>query len=360
VLQSSDEPLWDAYDVALLDLDGVVYIGPVAVPGAAEHLTKAAAAGMRLAYVTNNASRTPSLVARHLRELGVDADPGDVVTSAQAAATLLADRLPPGSSVFVIGGPGLFSALEERGLHPVQTLGEDADAVVSGYSAEVTWRVVSEGAILVRSGLPWVASNTDLTMPSAHGLAPGNGALVELVASFSGRRPVVAGKPQPPLFEETMRRVGGSRPLVVGDRLDTDIEGGRAAGLATLLVLTGVSGAAELLAAPPQLRPDYVAPDLSALHADAAGLAPGPRPGWTARVSGPGTCVLAGSGDAVDALRALCAVHWASGGGPVTVTADGAGAATALRELGLDAGADGSGGGSATVAAAASPPGEHR
>jgi glycerol-1-phosphatase len=323
VLQSSDEPLWDAYDVALLDLDGVVYIGPVAVPGAAEHLTKAAAAGMRLAYVTNNASRTPSLVARHLRELGVDADPGDVVTSAQAAATLLADRLPPGSSVFVIGGPGLFSALEERGLHPVQTLGEDADAVVSGYSAEVTWRVVSEGAILVRSGLPWVASNTDLTMPSAHGLAPGNGALVELVASFSGRRPVVAGKPQPPLFEETMRRVGGSRPLVVGDRLDTDIEGARNTGYDSLLVMTGVTGLQDLVRARPEVRPTYLSNDLSGLGR------PHPAPvlqedrtvvnGWTARVEA-GVLRVGGVGEPDDWWRAAAVAAWRhldSTGGPV-------------------------------------------
>jgi glycerol-1-phosphatase len=323
VLQSSDEPLWDAYDVALLDLDGVVYIGPVAVPGAAEHLTKAAAAGMRLAYVTNNASRTPSLVARHLRELGVDADAGDVVTSAQAAATLLADRLPPGSSVFVIGGPGLFSALEERGLHPVQTLGEDADAVVSGYSAEVTWQVVSEGAILVRSGLPWVASNTDLTMPSAHGLAPGNGALVELVARFSGRRPVVAGKPQPPLFEETMRRVGGSRPLVVGDRLDTDIEGARNTGYDSLLVMTGVTGLQDLVRARPEVRPTYLSNDLSGLGR------PHPAPvlqedrtvvnGWTARVEA-GVLRVDGAGEPDDWWRAAAVAAWRhldSTGGPV-------------------------------------------
>jgi glycerol-1-phosphatase len=323
VLQSSDEPLWDAYDVALLDLDGVVYIGPVAVPGAAEHLTKAAAAGMRLAYVTNNASRTPSLVARHLRELGVDADAGDVVTSAQAAATLLADRLPPGSSVFVIGGPGLFSALEERGLHPVQTLGEDAAAVVSGYSAEVTWRVVSEGAILVRSGLPWVASNTDLTMPSAHGLAPGNGALVELVASFSGRRPVVAGKPQPPLFEETMRRVGGSRPLVVGDRLDTDIEGARNIGYDSLLVMTGVTGLQDLVRARPEVRPTYLSNYLSGLGR------PHPAPvlqedrtvvnGWTARVEA-GVLRVGGVGEPDDWWRAAAVAAWRhldSTGGPV-------------------------------------------
>jgi hypothetical protein len=128
---------------------------------------------------------------------------------------------------------------------------------------------------------------------------------------------------------------------MIGDRLDTDIEGGRAAGMATLLVLTGISDAAELLAAPPELRPDYVAADLDGLTARPEDLAFGPRPGWDARVAEPGSLVLAGTGDPVDALRVLCAAHWAAGGGPVNVTGDGDGDGddpdAALRRLGLDA-----------------------
>jgi glycerol 3-phosphatase-2 len=265
VLRASPEALWSAYDVAMLDLDGVVYIGPDAVPGAPEQLARAAEAGMHLAYVTNNASRTPGTVAEHLRRLGIPVDDGDVVTSAQAAARLLANQLGEGAPVFVIGGEGLEVALAEQGLKPVQDRDADPRAVVSGYSGQLRWSTVVTGALLVRDGLPWVASNTDMTVPTPHGPGPGNGVLVDVVARFADREPVVAGKPEPPLFEETLRRVGGTRPLVVGDRLDTDIEGANRTGYDSLLVMTGVTGLAELVGAPAEQRPTYVAPDLGGL-----------------------------------------------------------------------------------------------
>jgi glycerol 3-phosphatase-2 len=264
-VQASDKPLWDHYDVAMLDLDGVVYVGPDAVPGAADHLAAAGDAGLHLAFVTNNASRTPDSVAGHLRELGVDAADEDVVTSAQAAARMLADRLPRDSAVFVIGGRGLEVALTEEGLRPVQSRDDDPAAVVSGFSTELRWATVIAGAILVREGLPWVASNTDLTVPTPEGPGPGNGALVGVVARFAERDPEVAGKPEPPLFQETLRRVGGERPLVVGDRLDTDIEGANRVGYDSLLVMTGVTDLATLAAATAALRPTYVATDLGGL-----------------------------------------------------------------------------------------------
>lgn len=267
MLQESGTALREAYDLALLDLDGVVYVGPDAVPGAPGHLAAAAEAGLRLAFVTNNAARPPAAVAEHLRELGVEARADDVVTSAQAAARLLAERLEPGAPVFVIGGQGLLEALEERGLRPVQDVDEDPQAVVSGYHRDLRWGTVSDGAILVARGLPWVAANTDRSVPTTHGRGPGNGVLVEAVARFSGRDPVVAGKPLTPLFEETVRRVGGSRPLVVGDRLDTDIEGAVNGGWDSLLVLTGVTGLDELVAAEPHCRPTYLAEDLGGLAA---------------------------------------------------------------------------------------------
>lgn len=265
MLQPSDAPLHEAYDLALLDLDGVVYVGPDAVPGAARHLHAAVEAGMRLAFVTNNASRPPREVAAHLRELDVPARTEDVVTSAQAAARLLADRCEPGSAVFVIGGPGLVEALEERGLRAVQDIDDEPVAVVSGYHRDLRWGTVSDGAILVRRGLPWIAANTDSTVPTPHGRGPGNGVLVDTVARFAGVDPTVAGKPLPPLFEETLRRVGGERPLVVGDRLDTDIEGAVRVGHDSLLVLTGVTGLEELVAAPENCRPTYLAMDLGGL-----------------------------------------------------------------------------------------------
>ncbi|QNN52614.1 HAD-IIA family hydrolase [Nocardioides mesophilus] len=314
MLHESEVPLWDHYDVALLDLDGVVYVGPDAVPDAPEHLGRAAAAGMRLAYVTNNAARPPRRVAEHLQALGVPAREEDVVTSAQAAARLLADRCRPGDPVYVIGGEGLFEALTELGLRPVQSPEDAPVAVVSGYHRDLRWGTVTDGAILVASGLPWVASNTDVSVPTPHGPGPGNGVLVEAVARFTGRSPEVAGKPMPPLFEETVRRVGGQRPLVVGDRLDTDIEGAARSELDSLLVLTGVTGLPELVAAAPQQRPTYLSLDLGGLgeghprvEADADGTAR--LGGWHAEVRD-GAVRVAGDGDAVDWWRTVAVVAW--------------------------------------------------
>lgn len=313
MLQRSERPLWSAYDLALLDLDGVVYVGPAAVPGAPERLTEAKRAGMHLAYVTNNAARTPSAVADHLNALGVPAGSGDVVTSAQAAARLLADKLPDGAPVFVIGGTGLYDALAERGLRGTQDVTDRPEAVVSGYHPDLRWRTVVEGAVLVRNGLPWVAANTDMTMPTSLGEAPGNGALVHVVEQFSGRTPEVAGKPAAPLFEETVRRVGGERPLVVGDRLETDVEGAANAGLDSLLVLTGVTGLAELVTARDGRRPTYLSVDLSGLgrsheapQADDTGARLG---GWTARVE-QGRLAVAGEGEPDAWWRVAAVAAW--------------------------------------------------
>ena len=313
MLKGSERPLWETYDVAMLDLDGVVYVGPDAVPSAPEHLAEARAGGLHLAFVTNNASRTPDKVAAHLRELGIDVEDGDVVTSAQAAARLLADDLPAGSPVFVIGGEGLEVALVEEGLRPVQDVAEQPVAVVSGFHRDLRWSTVIAGAILVRDGLPWVASNTDMTVPTPDGPGPGNGALVSVVARFADREPVVAGKPKPPLFEETLRRVGGKHPLVVGDRLDTDIEGANATGYDSLLVMTGVTDLDHLVSARPELRPSYVAADLRGLgrpqaepEVDGDTVRAG---GWQA-VVGDGRLTVDGAGDADTWWQAVATAGW--------------------------------------------------
>jgi glycerol 3-phosphatase-2 len=309
-LQACAEALSTAYDVAVLDLDGVVYVGPDAVPGASEALNAAQEGGMHLAFVTNNAARTPATVGEHLRRLGVDAHDGDVVTSAQAAARLLADRLDEGSPVFLLGGEGLDEALRERGLRPVTEPGDDVAAVAQGYGPEMPWKQVVQGAILVRAGLPWVVSNTDMTIPTATGIGPGNGTLVKLVAQFSGREPEVAGKPKRPLFEETLTRVGGDHPLVIGDRLDTDIEGAVAMGWDSLLVLTGVTGLEELVAAPADQRPTYLAPGLDTL------AQPQPAPdeggslgGWSVSVED-GHLRVAGAGTPADWWRVVAVAAW--------------------------------------------------
>ncbi len=309
------EPLDTAYDVALLDLDGVVYLGGAPIPGAAEALRKADAAGMRLAYVTNNAFRTPAAIAALLTSFGVPATQEDVVTSAQAAARLLADRLPPGAPVLVIGGSGLRMALRERGLRPVSTAIEKPQAVVQGYAPDISYSMLAEGGLAVAAGALFVASNADRTLPSRRGREPGNGSLLAVIVTATGVQPLVAGKPEPPLHRESVLRTGAKNPLVVGDRLDTDIEAAHRVGADSLLVLTGVTGPAEAVLAPPSQRPTYLAEDLAGL------LEPHPGSteedgafscgGWAARLDG-GWLELTGDGERIDGLRALCAAAWAA------------------------------------------------
>lgn len=315
----SRQPLVERYDSALFDLDGVLYVGAHAVSGAPEAVAAVRASGMTVAFVTNNASRTPHAVAAHLTTLGIGAAPDDVVTSAQAAATLVAEAVPPGAAVLVVGGEGLEVALTERGLSPVRRVSDHPAAVVQGFSPDVGWRLLAEGTYAVRAGLPWIASNLDVTVPTVQGLAPGNGALVEVIARATGRRPVVAGKPETPLHREAVRRTGARNPLVVGDRLDTDIEGANRAGVASLLVLTGVTTALDLVFAGPAHRPGYVCTDLW------SGLADGHPPvrrhegggwtcgGWVCTVADAGVA-LVGVGQPLDGLRALCVAVWEAGG----------------------------------------------
>lgn len=312
--KESVRPLAGEYDTALLDLDGVVYLGEQAVPGAADGIAAARAAGMTVAFVTNNASRPPETVAEHLSELDVPATAADVVTSAQAAARLIADKVPAGSAVLVLGGAGLWTAVRERGLRPVESAADEPVAVVQGFSSDLGYRQLAEGAAAVRDGALFVATNLDRTLPGPRGPMPGNGSLVQVVQTATGVEPVSAGKPEPALYEEAMRRCGASRPLVVGDRLDTDIAGAVRAVVDSVLVLTGVSQPADLLAAPAPLRPTYLASDLSGLtrpHPPVTDTADGWRCGdWTATTVD-GALRLTGTGGYEDGLRALCAASWA-------------------------------------------------
>lgn len=256
--------LVDQFDALLLDLDGVVYAGPAAIPHAVEVLGELRS-HLKLAYVTNNASRTPEQVAEVLSDLGVAASPHDVVTSAQAAARVLAERIPSGAAVLVVGGQGLRQAVGDRGFTVVDSASADPAAVVQGFSPDVGWANLAQATYAIRAGADYVASNTDLTIPTADGIAPGNGLLVHAVRTASGVSPIVAGKPETPLMIESVERVAAERPLVVGDRLDTDIAGANRAGLPSLLVLTGVTGVAELLYAPREQRPTFLGLDMRAL-----------------------------------------------------------------------------------------------
>jgi len=316
--RASADPLAAVYDVALLDLDGVVYLGGSAIPGAAEALGRAGRLGMRLAFVTNNASRSPSAIAAQLTGLGVPATAADVVTSAQAAARLIAERLPAGSPVLVVGGMGLRLALRERQLRPVSTAAEHPLAVVQGYAHDISYGLLAEGGMAVRDGAWFVASNSDATLPSPRGPQPGNGSLIQVIEHATGRAPVVAGKPEPPLHAESVRRTGAKHPLVVGDRLDTDIEGAVRGHADSLLVFTGVSHPADAVLAPAGQRPTYLAPDLDGLTTPHPAVTPGDGGfrcgGWTARLdAGAGKLELSGAGDPMDGLRALCGAAWSGG-----------------------------------------------
>jgi len=328
-------PLSREYDAALLDLDGVVYLGGSPIPGAADALAEAARRSMKRAYVTNNASRTPHAIAAQLRAMGVQATATDIVTSAQAAAHLLADRLPAGAAVLVVGGTGLRLAIRDRGLRPVTAAAEGPAAVVQGYSHDISYGLLAEAALAIEAGAFYVASNADATLPTPRGPQPGNGSLVQVLIHSTGRAPLVAGKPEPPLHAESVERVGAVHPLVVGDRLDTDIEGAVRSGADSLLVLTGVSQPVDVLLAPPQRRPAYIAADLSGLNAahpdvivqeggfccggwTASAVAGSPRASASPRQQGEWLTV-SGAGDWLDGLRALCAAAWTAGppaGGP--------------------------------------------
>jgi HAD superfamily hydrolase (TIGR01450 family) len=362
-LRGTDRPLCEIYDVALLDLDGVVYIGRDAVPNAPAALASAREHGMHLAFVTNNAARPPVEVAAHLTELGIQAEAEEVITSSQAAARWLSDHLDTGARVLVVGTTGLRVALEERGLTPVDDASSPVDAVVQGYSPTLDWALLAEGAVAINSGAVWVATNVDPTVPSPRGPLPGNGSLVAALKHATGAEPVVTGKPDPTMHRETLIRTGARKPIVVGDRLDTDIEGANAAECPSLLVFSGVTTPAELLVAPPDLRPTYLGADVGALltaQPEPEPIDVGARCGrWIAvradeglelrsastdgrhdRSTGDGS-PAAGDGDALDddaldALRVLCAVHWANGG----ATADDEAAATAAVVVHAAAGDD--------------------
>lgn len=330
--------LSSAYDAILLDLDGTVYRGSSALPGAPEAVTRLRRDGTALVFVTNNASRSPEEVAKHLTGLGVVAATPEVATSGQAAAVVLADRLAPSARVLVVGTEALADEITTAGLAPVRSASDDPAAVVQGHSPDTGWRELAEACVAIRGGRLWVACNVDPTLPTEHGELPGNGAMVAALRAATGRDPVVAGKPARPLVDASVAKAGARRALMVGDRLDTDVAGAVAAGLDSLLVLSGSTDAAMLLAAPADRRPTYLAADLGGLAMGDAEVRIGDRGGWTCEMTD-GELVLQSraGGDPVDALRALCARWWADGEGAVRVIGSGSEAEQAVRALGLDA-----------------------
>ncbi len=310
-LATCGQPLHQAYDVGLFDLDGVVYVGADPVVHAIEALNVARAGGQRAAYVTNNASRSAAEVAEQLTSLGLTVSASDVVTSAQAAVRLLIDLIEPGSQVLVVGAASLYDEVARAGFVPVRSALDGVRAVVQGHDPRTGWELLAEAAVALGRGAVWVAANEDNTLPSPRGPLPGNGAMVAALATASGHRPVVAGKPQTPLYETAVRATGAQRPLFVGDRLDTDIGGAVRAGLDSLLVLTGVASLDDALRAPLGARPSYVSPDLRGLaetHPDVQIEGESSRCGAARAQLVEGWVEM--SGDGTGALRAACALAW--------------------------------------------------
>jgi glycerol 3-phosphatase-2 len=300
------------HDCLLLDLDGTVFRGQQPTEGSVETL---AAVETRTLFVTNNASKRPTDVAKNLVAMGFVAVAADVVTSAQSAARLLAAQIGSGSAVLVIGTEALADEVCNVGLRPVRKFADEPVAVVQGHSPETGWADLAEAALAIRAGALWVAANVDRTLPSELGLLPGNGAMVAALETATDQRPQVAGKPQPPLLLDALARGQFERPLVVGDRLDTDISGANATGLPSLLVLTGVSTAADMVHAAAAERPRYVAPDLRALFADSDTLRIAPHPAWRVEV-GPDAATVhwtgEDAGDPLTVVRAVASTAWAS------------------------------------------------
>ncbi|PVY96877.1 HAD-IIA family hydrolase [Actinomycetospora cinnamomea] len=332
------------YDALLVDLDGTVYKGPSAIEGAVESL-EAARESATVSFVTNNASRGPDEVAGHLRELGLTLDTGDVVTSAQAGAAVLAQQCEAGARVLVVGTEALCEEIRLVGLEPVRADEDGPVAVVQGHDPETGWAILAEATLALHRGAVWVACNIDPTLPHARGLLPGNGSFVAALRTATGREPQVAGKPAAPLLQQAIERAGARRPLIVGDRLDTDIAGAHAVEADSLLVLTGVSTPADVLVAVPEQRPVFLGHDLSVLGdgLEATRVWDGDAAGWHARRDGRVLVLRAGdgAGDAAAALRALCRVAWDEpdgAGGRAEVRGADDRAREMISTLGLDAG----------------------
>lgn len=319
-LIGSARPLAEEYELALVDLDGVAYRGHEPIDHASDGLTAARTHGMRLIFVTNNASREPESVADQLTGLGIPTGADEVMTAAQAAAKVLQTRLAPGAKVLVVGGAGLRTATSAAGFTVVSSAEDAPDAVVQGFAPELGWTDLAEAAYAVGQGAWYVASNLDLSLPTARGYAPGNGALVGTVVAATGVTPDSAGKPSPRMYELAVERAGAERVLVVGDRLDTDLAGARSGGYPGLHVLTGVSTARDDVLAAPHLRPHLIGADLRSLLV--AHPEPAQKDGWWV-CRGAAARVLDGAleldesrreadADDVDIVRAACAAAWSS------------------------------------------------
>ncbi|WP_150460401.1 HAD-IIA family hydrolase [Nesterenkonia ebinurensis] len=251
-------PLIDSHDGVLFDLDGVLYRGADAVPGAPEAVATLKEQGKSCAFVTNNASRSAEQIAEHLVELGIDAEPGEVFGSAPAGVALMGQHLPAPAKVLVTGSDSLRQLCRQAGYTVVTSAAETPEAVIQGFDPGLGWKDLAEASYAINAGAQWFATNLDRSVPRENGIAPANGALVEAVSFATGTRPRAAGKPEPVMFTQAAESLGLEAPLVIGDRLDTDVLGGNRAGYTTALVLTGASTEEQARNAHGEESPDLI------------------------------------------------------------------------------------------------------
>lgn len=280
-LHGSRKPLVETADVLLIDLDGVCYAGTRDIPHAAAGLAAARESGVKFQFLTNNASRTPEQVAEKLKGHGIAADPTEVMTAAMDAVEILTQKIEPESKVLVIGTQALIDTVAKAGFEVVSKASEQPVAVIQGYGPEVGWRQLSEAAYAISAGALFMATNLDATLPTEDGFALGNGSLVAAVEHATGQKPFAGGKPFAGIYRKAAAHAGATKPLAVGDRLDTDIAGAVAADMLSLHVLTGVSDAKAVALAYPDRRPSYLGLDLTDLMRVHPGPVHQPTGAWT-------------------------------------------------------------------------------
>ncbi len=308
--------IWGAYDVLLADLDGVVYEGTKAIVDAPETICELQRLDVPIGYVTNNSSRKPEAIASQLAGFGVTTKPEDIIGSGQVGVQLLATLVSPGSKILVVGGDGLRARVLEGGFELVESADDKPEAVIQGFAPDVAWKHLAEAAFAIQQGAKWVATNSDWTLPQERGMAPGNGTLVSAVHTAVGQLPLVAGKPEPAIFEAAVRHFAAKRPLFIGDRIDTDITGANRTGIDSVLVLTGVSTRKEVLGIKLEGRPNFIVGSMAEL------LKPYDVPKQTKRgfscanasveLLGNKVVVTEGDPKSLSALRAACAVIYSS------------------------------------------------
>ncbi len=247
----------------IIDVDGVLWRGSRAMPGVPEFFDFLRAHKIAFIIATNNSARPTSEIVERLGGMNVTVRAEEVLTSAEATALYLPRLVPRGARVFVVGGEGIANEMERAGYALVD---QGADVVVAGLDMTLTYEKLRRATLEIRHGAKFVGTNDDKTLPSAEGDIPGAGAIIAAIQAATGVAPVVIGKPARAMFDIAVEKLGAARDAtaMLGDRLETDIEGAQRAGLKSILVLTGITTRETL--AQSKIQPDFIFDDLDALR----------------------------------------------------------------------------------------------